>query len=204
MSIQTLIIEPHYLPSIAVFQQLYDVSHIHFETYGRYQRQTYCNRAYILTRQGLQKLVVPVVHLTRNGLYKDVKIDYCTPWIRRHIKTLETSYNQTPYYATLSNLFYPVFSKKPLYLLDLNLQLIEACCTLLQISPTISLSKSWNDLPYDSITKDFRNLFTPKKRLPFPMVLSAYTQRFEANLSPKLSIIDLLASQGPYAHQILQ
>ncbi len=197
-----LLIEPHYLPTITYLQHVYHTPRTTLEIHHQYQKQTYQNRCYILTSQGLQKLIIPIQHNSIHTTYKNVKVDYSTPWIAQHIKAIATAYSQTPYYTTLADLIHPILLKKPTYLLEVNKAILTAILKFLQLKKEITTTNTYEPIPPSNIC-DFRHKLHPKKTIPFTPI-PTYPQRFSATASPQLSILDLLCSQGPDTLTLLE
>ena len=184
----TVLIEPHYFPSIPCFQAIYKANTLILAGEGHYQKQSYQNRCYLSSPQGFQKLIIPVVHKSYNNPYANVSIAYETPWVRQHLRTLATLYGQTPYYTFVADIITPLLISKPRYLYDLNSALIKACFALLQKPiEIITPHNHAQELPANTLTLSYH--YHPKKQGLTP--------------SDRCSIIDLLCKQGPYAHQYL-
>lgn len=206
MVAESILIEPHYLPSIAVFKHLYAASTIYLSVQGAYKRQSYRNRTYILTSQGLQPLIVPILKSSTKGAYAKVAIDYSRPWYRAHLRALEVTYHQAPYYDALQSLLVPIFLAKPTYLVDFNRQLLQACFGLLPLARSIVCTTNAEAATERRDRLDARDAFSPKgppSTLACNTSLPGYAPRFSSMCSPKLSIVDLLCMQGPYAHRVL-
>ena len=199
---EALLIEPHYFPCILCFQRMYGASALFLAVDGTYQKQTFQTRCYILTFEGMQKLVVPVQHASRHGIYRDVKIDYTKHWVSQHIHALASAYGQTPYYPFLADIIYPILQKKPIFLLDLTLPLLRGLFDFLQISKEIRLYDEAKSSP-SVRCEDVRGFFSPKSKVLQNIVVPNYPQDFTPTRSPLLSVLDLLFSQGPYAQELL-
>ncbi len=91
-----------------------------------YHKQTYRNRAVILTAQGEQRLSVPVS--CPRGPYtpvEDVRIDYAKNWQRDHWRSLCTAYNNSPYFLYYRDELEAILVQtRPERLWDLNWRLI--------------------------------------------------------------------------------
>jgi hypothetical protein len=111
-----------YLPSIDLFEQILSAQKkdvYALDTEEIFIKQTFRNRTKILSSQGLQLLTVPVVK--KNGQKtKDVKIFNDIKWQRNHLRTLETCYNNSPFFIHYLDEIRLIFDKNFVFLNDLN------------------------------------------------------------------------------------
>lgn len=171
----------------------------------RYQKQSYRNRAVIMNGNGVLNLIIPTVHDQKMGVVKEVRIEYVTPWQRAHWRSIESAYNNTPFYLYYKDALKPFFEQKFDYLFDFNTQLTQTLLKLLQVAVNVGFTQSFS--PYED--DDLRLEIHPKKarkpdyryRLNNP-----YYQVFEDKFGfiPNLSVIDLLFNEGPQAANYLQ
>ena len=153
---------------------------------------------------GLLNLIIPTVHDQRMGAVKDVRIEYVTPWQRAHWRSIESAYNNTPFYLYYKDALKPFFEHKFEYLFDFNTQLTQTLMKCLQIDTKVACTECFS--PYEE--NDLRLEIHPKAahkpdyryRLNDP-----YYQVFEDKFgfSPNLSLIDLLFNEGPQAANYL-
>ena len=203
--------ELHYLPSISYFQQLLGADQLLLDAHEHYQKQTFRNRALILTAQGPQPLTVPVVDGARAEKVRtsEIEIDYRQNWMHRHFRTLQTAYGASPYFGYYADYLQDIYAQKPARLWDLNLAFLHLLLRCLR----------W-PLPFDFTTDylasaagsspallDRRDFLTPKNTLVAPKPDSPsyrpYPQVFGTAFVPSLSMLDLLFMQGPAAGQFL-
>lgn len=154
---------------------------------------------------GVMNLIIPTVHDGRMGIVKAVCIDYATPWQRMHWRTIESAYNNTPYYLYYKDILRPFYEQKFEFLFDFNLQLTQTLLKMLRLEREIATSTTFS--PYE--TNDLRLLIHPKnaKKEDYPFRLQTpYYQVFEDKFGfiPNLSVIDLLFNEGPQAANYLQ
>ena len=205
MSTPALLIDLHYLPSLAYFSCLFSYDIIQLEACESYQKQTYRNRCHILTSQKVDRLTVPVRKGSSKIPYRTTEIDYSQPWRDVHWRALCTAYSKAPYFEYFAAYFRTIFLRRYTYLFDLNLALLQTCLELLQLEKKITLSEHYEKKLAEH-SADARYSIYPRNRLgnsayyhPVP-----YQQVFSKIFHPNLSIIDLLCCEGHNACTILQ
>jgi hypothetical protein len=175
----------------------------------RYQKQSYRNRAVIMNGNGVLNLIIPTVHDQRMGAVKEVRIEYVTPWQRAHWRSIESAYNNTPFYLYYKDALKPFFEQKFDLLFDFNTQLTQTLLKLLQVDTNVRFAQTFS--PYEN--DDLRMDIHPKKakRTDYRYLLKTpYYQVFEDKFGfqPNLSVIDLLFNEGPqaatYLHNLAQ
>lgn len=198
-----------YLPPVEYFALLLSENSV-IDREERYQKQSYRNRAVIMNGNGPLNLIIPTVHEGRMGVVKEVRIEYATPWQRAHWRSIESAYNNTPYYLYYKDSLKPYYEQKFEYLFDFNTEITKTLLKLMRIDKEIATTTVFD--PYDE-TEDPRLLIQPKQaRKPdYPFRLKTpYYQVFDDKFgfTPNLSVIDLLFNEGPqatdYLHRLLQ
>jgi len=183
-----------YFPPIDYLLEIKSADRIFIEAHENYQKQTYRNRATILTGNGLHDLIIPTVR-SSTKLIKEIQIDNSMAWQRNHWKTIESAYNNSPYFLYYRDFFEPFFQKKCTFLFDFNMDLLFVLKKLFSITNSISLTENFEINP--SNMEDYRDFFLPKNRtfrpekIQYPQVFSDRCN-FEANLA----CIDYLFTAG--------
>jgi len=183
-----------YFPPIDFLLEMKNADHVVIEASENYQKQTYRNRATILTGNGLYDLIIPVIRTSEKQI-KEIQIDNSSDWQRHHWKTIESAYNQSPYFLYYRDFFEPFFQKKSTFLFDYNMELIYLLRSLFLISNPISYTDTF-DIQSKNI-KDLRNVFLPKNRT-FRQKTIQYQQVFSDrfDFAENLACIDYLFTTG--------
>ncbi len=193
-----------YLPPVEYFAFLLADNPV-VEREERYQKQSYRNRTTIMNGNGVLNLIIPTVHDNRMGIVKEVRIDYATPWQRVHWRSIESAYNNTPFYLYYKDALKPFFEQRHEFLFDFNFQLTQTLLRLLRIERKVTTTTTF--APYED--HDLRLLIHPKqtRKSDYPFRLTnPYYQVFEDKFgfTPNLSVIDLLFNEGPQAATYLR
>lgn len=204
LSSSTLLIDLHYLPSLAYFARLLPYSTIRLEAQESYQKQSYRNRCYILTSQKVDRLTIPIRKGNSKCPYSTIEIDYSQPWENWHWRALCTAYSKAPYFEYFAEYFRTILLRRYVYLFDLNLTLFQTCLQFLQLDKKIELSEHYEKGNVNDVV-DARHSVQPRGFLNDSMYYHPvqYKQVFGQIFYPNLSIIDLLFCKGHNAFYIL-
>ena len=202
----SLLIELQFLPPISYFMLVAGHDKIILERHEHYLKQSYRNRCYVKTSQGIEMLVVPVTSKHGKPKVTDVRIDYDQKWVNQHLRTLQTAYGKAPFFEFYMHDLTGILSKRFTYLYDLNFRLLSLCLSWLSMTPLVTESSTYEKKPFSALI-DRRNDITPKKNVIAATRgnnLPTYTQVFGSKFAGDLSIIDLIFCKGPEARSILQ
>jgi hypothetical protein len=197
-----ILIHPTYFPSISNFVAIAKANKITFEMEDNFQKQTNRSRTYIYSPNGLQLLNIPVKHTSNlHQKTKDVKIENDFDWQKQHFKSLEAAYRSSPFFEYFEDELRPIFDKKHIFLMDLNLETIDLCLKFLRLSK--ETSKTTEYFHTSTNFADFRNLANGKKDTSrfdnYPQVF-ADKHGFLNNLS----VLDLIFNEGRFALDYLK
>ena len=183
-----------YFPPIDYLLEMKNADTVFVEAFENYQKQTYRNRATILTGNGLYDLIIPVIRSEAKQI-KEIQIDNSYAWQRHHWKTIESAYNNSPYFLYYRDFFEPFFQKKCAFLFDFNLELLDLLRKLFSIRNTFDLTDTFNLYPKNM--QDFRDFFLPKNRT-FRQKQVQYQQVFSDrfNFAENIACIDYLFTSG--------
>lgn len=185
-----------YLPSIEYFSLVIGSEEMLIENDEHYQRQSYRNRCCIYGPNGIQKLILPVIHPS-NGLknIRDIRIDNSARWQQIHWRSLTAAYNKSPFFEYYASEFEDFYHKSQEFLLESNIELLRICLKLLRHRVTINTTDLFRkDYPKGV---DYREILL-KKTTPNLERFPRYPQVFEPahGFIPNLSILDLLFNRG--------
>jgi hypothetical protein len=122
---RTTILQPTYLPWLGYFEmidateQFVVFDHVQFES-GSWQQRNQIRGA-----NGPILLTVPVLSDgIQNVSILDKRIDYRQNWVRKHLRSMELSYQKAPFFGDYFEGFRTILSAQPEKLVDLTLPLI--------------------------------------------------------------------------------
>ncbi len=195
-----------YIPPVSWMAVALKYQNISIELYETYPKQTFRNRCYIATSNGILNLSIPVIKVNGNHTQTcDILIDNSKNWQQLHWRSIITAYNKSPYFLYYRDLIEPLYHKKQENLVSLNQDFLITLFSALNIrSQKIHNTEKFI---FEPDYLNLRNSFDPKKQ-PFQNVTKAlprYIQVFEEihGFIPDLSIIDLLFNLGPDASAYL-
>ena len=192
---KAILIELHYLPCIAYFNEILKYDLVVIDDLERFQKQTYRNRCKVLGPNGTHDLSVPVSGKRKN--IKDVNIDYSQGWKNQHIRALESYYGKAPYFEYYFDYFFKIYSQEKSLLYELNFALMTLCLKILGNPVEMTELSKFNENKRLPLIEQ-KELINRKKDLTkthFPQ----YNQLFGKQFEPNLSVIDLLFCEGPAA-----
>ena len=193
-----LLTELLHLPPIAWFAVAVRApGGILLEAHEHYPKQTFRNRALILTAQGVKPLTVPV----RGGasqtkkLATEIEIDYAHRWVLPYWRTLQTAYNRTPYFLYYADPLRAALDARPATLWELNEALLRRLLGWIAPRVAVQHTEAWQRVAPLNVL-DRRNFYVPGGP-PDRMFGPPYPQAFGSGFVSGLSILDLLFALGP-------
>ncbi len=180
----------------------------------------FTNRNRILVPQGPIWISVPIVKSDKFQPNMLVEINNSIDWRRDHLKKIQNSYTNAPFFHLYQDYLKSVYSRDWEFLFDLDFELVKATanwlgiripmlreselkvtgtatdrlintCKAVGADTYISGSGGKNYLDEGAFSKNGLSVVYQNYR-PFP-----YKQRFTTSFVPDLSIIDLLSNVGP-------
>ena len=175
-----------YLPPVSYIAECLRAEEIVIEIWETYRKQTIRNHCNIYGPNGRQKLSIPVIKVHGNRtLTKDIRILNTQNWQSIHWRSIETAYNNSPFFLYYRDYFEPFYLKKFDFLLDFNTKLLEIIFMILRVEKGIGFTDHF----VNRLNNHHNFIFTP------------YTQVFspKSGFIPGLSVIDLIFNLGPEA-----
>jgi hypothetical protein len=199
-----ILIELHYLPSVAYFAAISSAEKIIVEKNEYFEKQSYRNRCHILTAQGVDRLIVPLTSKSGKVLITDVRLDYSQKWLNNHWRAVESAYRSSPFFEFYADDLQQVLFKKHLFLYDLNTELLTICLKWLKWNVTLQESVSYEKIPADGVI-DMRNVIHAKKPEQYALYFqpAPYPQVFGNKFAAGLSVIDLVFCEGPNSPKVV-
>lgn len=200
---KAIIIEPHYLPSLEFFCAIRRFDQIKLEVHAHFVKQTYRSRSQINTASGPHILTIPISGRKNHMPEFEARIDYHSPWIINHLRTITSAYKNSPYYEHYFPELEQVLNHRHQFLLDLNLELLTLCLKWLGWEKEIKTTDYYQSEPEEF---DFRDLLKAKDNYLTRTIYKPvpYQQVFGQAFAGNLSLIDLICCCGPQASLILQ
>ncbi len=199
-----ILLDLQYLPNTTYFSLLAKAEKVIIEKHENFVKQTYRNRAHILTPNGVDTLSIPLIGSQKKIKISEIKIDHSQKWANRHWRAIKSAYGKAPFFE-----YYADYIKQEIYadhttLFNLNLSLLTLCLKFLQIENPLAFTSSYQKISKTPIT-DLRSSIHPKKSFTSSIKIEyiPYQQVFGNSFVQNLSILDLLFAEGPNAGLII-
>jgi hypothetical protein len=186
-----------YHPPVGYMAEAILADELMIEAFETYQKQTYRNHCVIYGPNGRQSLSIPVVKVYGNHTpTREIRISTHQDWQKIHWRSIETAYNNSPFFLYYQDKFIHFYEKKYSFLLDLNLEILHTYLQLLKINTPVSITANYQRSPM--VTKDLRDQ-SGLKQQEVSEISPPYRQVFESRSGflPGLSFLDVLFNLGP-------
>jgi len=204
----TLLIEPHYLPSLAFFVYALSFEHLKIEQYANFQRSSYANRAYIAGANGKQRLSIPLKGGSRQKcLLKNIQMDFTENWLKEHWFAIQSAYAKAAFFEYYESDIKVFFDAPPTSLLQWNMDWFNWLCTQLNWQPSVSLTEQYlTKEALNNTVYDMRHTILPNNFCTKLLKTIEYYQLFQEKngFQYNLSVLDTLMSVGPDVLNLLK
>jgi len=189
-----------YFPPAIQYSEYLKADTCLIEAYEHFPKQTFRNRTYIMTANGVFMLSVPLENRKNHQFTKDVKISYAENWQKLHWRTISNAYQRSPFYEYYDYKIEPLFSqKKHTFLLDLNLDIENTINQILKVDIIRQKTTDFHPIGTDTF-RDFRTIISPKNKslqsnISEPSYLQVFADKYP--FQQNLSILDVIFNLGP-------
>ncbi len=191
--VQKIMVPPYFGP-ISCWKQIIN-SNILWDVHQNYIKQTYRNRTFIHSANGLQILTVPVKHSKIKFSMLQAKIDNSIAWQKNHWRSIESAYSSSPFFEFYKDSLEKIYIKEYIYLTKFNFDLIKLILEWTEIEMKSELSKDYK-IGYENsldLRKNMENKkYSCSENLKYRQVFSD-----KNGFLNDLSIIDLIFNEGP-------
>ena len=194
-----LLLPAAYFPATCYMAEILQAGQVMIESDESYPKQTWRNRCEIYGPNGRQILSIPVTKPFGNRTKtREIRLSDHEPWQRIHWRSIETAYNNSPFFIYYQDAVRKTFEQKYHYLLDLNLAILHMTMELLREKRTIGLTGYFEKS--HAAKKDLRYILSEKNAV-LSYHYPAYTQVFEPahGFISGLSVLDVIFNLGPEA-----
>jgi hypothetical protein len=140
--------QPQYLPWLGYFNKIYKADAFCYLDNVQYKKNEWQNRNRIKTVKGWQWITVPVKYRFPQKII-DVKINNTENWRKKHLRTIITNYNKTPFFKDYIGIFEEIYSKDWENISDLNIHMIKSICDIINVVDKINVKSSNLDVSDD-------------------------------------------------------
>ena len=191
--VQKIMVPPYFGP-ISCWKQIIN-SNILWDVHQNYIKQTFRNRTFIHSANGLQILTVPVKHSKIKFSMLEAKIDNSIAWQKNHWRSIESAYSSSPFFEFYKDSLEKIYIKEYIYLTKFNFDLIKLILEWTEIEMKSELSKDYK-IGYENsldLRKNMENKkYSCSENLKYRQVFSD-----KNGFLNDLSIIDLIFNEGP-------
>jgi hypothetical protein len=193
-----------FFPNVEYFMFLSKYDTINIEICENFPKQTFRNRTYILSSNGLLGINVPIVkEKTIKQKFSDTRISYTENWNVKAWRTITSAYGKSIYFEYFEDEIKQFFTSEHEKLIDLNIKILHYFIKRFDISTKIEFTQSYTEV---SPEYDFRNKFLVNKKakeskVKFTPYIQCFSEKFP--FRENLSCIDLLMNTGKESNLII-
>ncbi len=195
----TILIDIQYFANYNYYKLLLDNTYVLFDPYVRHLKKNYANRCILAGANGEVMLSIPLQkgRGQKSGM-KDVRIANDTEWQRKHLRSIISAYNSSPWFTYYHDSLSLLFSEKYEYLAAWDIACTEWILQQLKLRVGYGFTTGFQRQVEKDGIADYRHFILPGKPMPETDKIR-YQQVFEERTGfiPGLSILDMLFCTGP-------
>lgn len=159
-------------------------------------KQTYRNRAVILSANGVLDLTIPIQKTASKMAMKDIVADSSVHWQRQHWESIKAAYGSSPFFIHYAPAFEAIYQSPQSNIAAFEINLIQLILRYLKVEQELTISDRYIN-PNEG--EDKRLIISPKitSHETFRPYLQVFSEKYP--FKPNLSIIDVLFNYGPKA-----
>ncbi|MGQ9620040.1 MAG: WbqC family protein [Bacteroidales bacterium] len=199
MTSETILLSTAYFPPVQYIALVKKAGKVLIEKEENFIKQTFRNRCYILTANGVLPLSIPVLEGSfHKRPVKDIKIDYSKRWQQIHLRGISSSYRASPFFEYFYEKVEKIITGNYNYLLDLNMASLKVMLEFMKIEAEIGYTENFK--PVKRGVSDYRYSINPKnkemgKLFSFRSYIQVFSDRY--GFTPGLSALDVIFNTGP-------
>lgn len=188
----------NYLPNV-LWMRSFLAGDCIIDVHEHFIKQTYRNRAVILSANGPLNITIPVKKTHPKMVMIDLLADEEVNWQKQHWESIAAAYGSAPYFIHYADAFKAVYDKQVSRIADFELELLALIIRLMKVKADIHLSENY----IETSENDLRTYISPKNKVheSFKPYLQVFAEKFP--FQPNLSIVDALFNLGPRTHEII-
>ena len=187
-----------FLGPIKYYAYIVQKKDIIIESKEYFIKQTLRNRCLISNSNGIQTLTIPKKRKSSDKtIISEIKISNTENWKKKHLNSLTTCYNSSPYFQFYIDDIIDVYSKEENNLFNFNINITNQILKFLEINKNFKFTSNHN---YNFKGIDLRGSnFTLENQKAYHQVFSDLN-----GFTDNLSIIDLVFNIGPGSREYLE
>ena len=144
MASKCVIMQPTYLPWEGYFNLISKADKFIFLDDVQFVKQSWQSRNYILSSNGKLLLSIPIKKHALSTNINKIKINDNQDWRKKHILSITQNYSKNKYFHQLNKIIQIISDSKNKNLLELNIKIINAICSILSINFEPKLSSQFS------------------------------------------------------------
>lgn len=193
----TPIFPAFFFPNIEYFANLQKHEKVIIEACENFPKQTFRNRTYILSANGVLSINVPIIKTSSTKQkISEVRISYKENWNIRAWRAITSAYGRSIYFEYFEDDIKKFFFDKYDKLFDINVDILKYFINKFDIKTNILFSQEYNviDKEYDFRERFPVNDKKDNSNTSFKPYFQCFSEKFQ--FTENLSCLDLLMNTG--------